>query len=171
MTKESFFKKYKHDYDKYYVYYICPANRYLSDNKPGGHKECKRNKINYKTCPYSSRFTERKMHEKIFFYHIQEEYIESSENYNHTLEKQKIYDFYIEKETIERSFGSKKDSLFSATHNTDEYEYRLTFACINLKKLAKISDIRSKQNSRYKSLLLFNHNKHRLYLIFTLDQT
>ena len=80
--------------------------------------------------------------------HIWEEYLEASEEIRHTLGNKEIY--MLGKETIERLFGSAKEQHgFRYTQYIGNARMRmkagLTFACMNLKKLAKILDARERQ--------------------------
>ena len=142
MTKEGFFKKYEYVYDEYYDCYICPADQvltYRTTNKDG-YKEYKSNKNYCKNCPYLSQCTESKEHEKVITRHIWEDYLETSEDIRHTLGNKEIY--MLRKETIERLFGSAKEQHgFRYTQYIGktrmDMKAGLTFACMNLKKLAK----------------------------------
>ena len=147
MTKDGFFKKYEYVYDEYYDCYICPADQiltYRTTNREG-YKEYKSDKSICKNCPYLSKCTESKEHEKTIFRHIWEEYLETSEDIRYTLGNKEIY--MLRKETIERLFGSAKEQHgFRYTQYIGNARMRmkagLTFACMNLKKLAKILDAR-----------------------------
>lgn len=160
MTKEGFFKKYEFVYDEYYDCYICPADRiltYRTTNKEG-YREYKSDKSYCKDCPYLSQCTESKEHEKVITRHIWEEYLEISEDIRHTLENKERY--ALRKETIERLFGSAKEQHgFRYTQYIGKARMNmkagLTFACMNLKKLAKILDIREKRNSRSELFYIF----------------
>ena len=70
-------------------------------------KEYKSDKSICKNCPYLSKCTESKEHEKVITRHIWVEYLETSEDIRHTLGKKEIY--MLRKETIERLFGSAKE--------------------------------------------------------------
>lgn len=153
MTKEGFFKKYEYVYDEYYDCYICPADQiltYRTTNREG-YKEYKSDKSICKNCPYLSKCTESKEHEKTISRHIWEEYLETSEDIRYTLGNKEIY--MLRKETIERLFGSAKEQHgFRYTQYIGNARMRmkagLTFACMNLKKLAKILDVRGRQDKK-----------------------
>ena len=157
MTKEGFFKKYEYVYDEYYDCYICPADQvltYRTTNKDG-YKEYKSNKNYCKNCPYLSQCTESKEHEKVITRHIWEDYLETSEDIRHTLGNKEVY--MLRKETIERLFGSAKEQHgFRYTQYIGktrmDMKAGLTFACMNLKKLAKILDVRERQNNKSKCI-------------------
>ena len=73
--------------------------------------------------------------------HVWEEYMEKAEDIRHTLGNKQIYD--LRKETIERIFGTAKEQHgFRYTQYIGkarmEMKTGLTFACMNLKKLARI---------------------------------
>ena len=160
MTKEGFFKKYEYVYDEYYDCYICPADQiltYRTTNKEG-YREYKSNKNYCKNCPYLSQCTESKEHEKVIKRHIWEDYLETSEDIRHTLGNKEIY--MLRKETIERLFGSAKEQHgFRYTQYIGkarmDMKAGLTFACMNLKKLAKILDGRERQDNKSKCISLF----------------
>ena len=83
--------------------------------------------------------------------HIWEEYLETSEDIRYTLGNKEIY--MLRKETIERLFGSAKEQHgFRYTQYIGNARMRmkagLTFACMNLKKLAKILDVRERQDKK-----------------------
>ncbi len=78
---------------------------------------------------------------KLVTQHVWERYIEKAEDIRHTLGNKEIYQ--KRQETIERIFGTAKDHHgFRYTQYIGkarmEMKARLTFACMNLKKLAKI---------------------------------
>ena len=115
MTKEGFFKKYEYVYDEYYDCYICPNNqvlRYSTTNRDG-YKEYKSCKHICEGCPYLSQCTE-------------------------------MCDLYKQrKETIERLFGTAKEHhgfRYTQMYGKARMEMKvgLTYACLNLKKLAKM---------------------------------
>ena len=143
MTKEGFFKKYEFVYDEYYDCYICPNNkilRYCTTNREG-YKEYRSNSHQCKACPYLSQCTESKEHIKVVTRHVWEEYLELSEDIRYTIGNKEIYQH--RKETIERIFGSAKELHgFRYTQYIGkarmEMKAGLTYACMNLKKLAKM---------------------------------
>ena len=74
-----------------------------------------------------------------------EEYMEAAEDIRHTIGNRQVYQ--LRKETIERIFGTAKEQHgFRYTQYTGkarmEMKAGLTFACMNLKKLAKILEKR-----------------------------
>ena len=97
------------------------------------------------SCPYLHQCTESKDHVKLITRHVWEEYMEKAEDIRHTVGNKEIYQ--QRKETIERLFGTAKEQHgFRYTQYIGkarmEMKAGLTFACMNLKKLAKILEIR-----------------------------
>ena len=142
-TKDGFFKKYEYVYDEHYDCYICPNDRILnySTTNREGYREYKSCPKECEKCPYLSKCTESKNHVKIVTRHIWEDYIEICEDIRYTCGNKELYD--RRKETIERLFGTAKE--FHGFRYTNmigkarmDMKVGLTFACLNLKKLAKI---------------------------------
>lgn len=143
MTKEGFFKKYEYVYDEYYDCYICPNNQVLkySTTNRDGYREYKSCGKQCANCPYLSQCTESKNHVKIVTRHIWEYYMEQCEDIRHTLGMSDLYK--LRKETIERIFGTAKENhgfRYTQMFGNARMEMKagLTFACMNLKKLAKM---------------------------------
>ena len=142
-TKKGFFKKYEYAYDEYYDCYICPNNQileYTTTNRDGYREYKSKGKI-CKTCPYLSKCTHSKNTTKVILRHIWESYIEKCEEIRHTRGNKKLYE--KRKETIERIFGSAKEyhgMRYTNSLGKEKMAMKvgLTFACMNLKKLAKI---------------------------------
>lgn len=142
MTKEGFFKKYEYVYDEYNDCYICPANQVLkySTTNRDGYREYKSSKHICADCEYLSQCTASREHQKIVTRHVWEEYMEVCEDIRHTMGMKELYS--RRKETIERIFGTAKENHgFRYTQLYGKARMRmkvaLTFACMNLKKLAK----------------------------------
>ena len=143
MTKEGFFIKYEYVYDEYYDCYICPNNKVLSYSTTNreGYREYKSCGMVCADCPYLTQCTQSKDHVKVITRHIWEPYLEMCEDIRHTLGMKELYS--QRKETIERIFGSAKENhgfrytqMFGKARM--EMKVGLTFACMNLKKLAKM---------------------------------
>lgn len=143
MTKEGFFKKYEYAYDEYYDCYICPNNQVLkySTTNRDGYREYKSCGGQCAGCPYLSQCTESKNHVKTVTRHIWEDYMEQCEDIRHTSGMSDLYK--LRQETIERIFGTAKENhgfrytqMFGKARM--EMKAGLTFACMNLKKLAKM---------------------------------
>jgi transposase len=154
MTKDGFFRKYEYVYDEYYDCYICPENHILNYNTTNrdGYKEYKSCGQCCASCPSLKKCTESKDHVKVVTRHVWEEYMEMSEDIRHTLGNKQIYD--LRKETIERLFGTAKEQHgFRYTQYVGkarmEMKAGLTFACMNLKKLAKMIAKSDRNHSSY----------------------
>ena len=160
MTKEGFFKKYEYAYDEYYDCYVCPGNQILkySTTNRDGYREYKSCGLFCSSCPYLHQCTESKDHVKLITRHVWEEYMEKAEDIRHTIGNKEIYQ--QRKETIERLFGTAKEQHgFRYTQYIGkarmEMKAGLTFACMNLKKLAKILEIRESKMKESWSFLRF----------------
>lgn len=141
MTKEGFFKKQEYAYDEYYDCYVCPNNQVLkySTTNRDGYREYKSCGTTCASCPYLSQCTESKNHVKLITQHIWNNYMEQCEDIRYTLGMRELYS--LRKETIERIFGTAKENHgFRYTQMIGkarmEMKVGLTFACMNLKKLA-----------------------------------
>lgn len=152
MTKDWFFKKSDFVYDEYYDYVICPNDQHLeySTTNKDGYREYKSNGHICKGCPYLSQCTNSQNHVKVFTRHIWEDYMETCEDIRHTLGMKDLYK--KRKETIERLFGTAKENHgFRDTQMYGkarmEMKVGMTFACLNLKKLARILNKRGIINS------------------------
>ena len=143
MTKEGFFKKYEYVYDEYYDCYICPNHKtleYRTTNRDG-YREYKSCGAGCAACPYLAQCTGSKDHVKTITRHIWEPYMEICEDIRHTLGMKDLYS--LRKETIERIFGTAKENhglRYTQMYGKARMDLKvgLTFACMNLKKLAKI---------------------------------
>lgn len=142
MTKEGFYKKYEYAYDEYYDCYVCPNNEILSYSTTNreGYREYKSDPRVCAECPMRGHCTESKACQKLVTRHVWEDYMELAEDYRYTPEYRDIYE--RRKETIERVFADAKEK--HGMRNTRlrglqkvRMQVTLTFACMNLKKLAK----------------------------------
>lgn len=147
MTKQGFFKKYEYVFDEYYDEYICPGNQLLTyrTTNRDGYREYKSNGTVCKSCPYLAQCTESRDHVKTVTRHIWEDYMEVCEDIRHTCGMKEVY--AQRKETIERLFGNAKENhgfRYTQMYGKARMEMKvgLTFACMNLKKLAKIKQKR-----------------------------
>ena len=143
MTKEGFFKKSEYVYDEYNDCYICPNDQVLkySTTNRDGYKEYKSCSHVCEKCEFLGQCTASKNHVKVVTRHVWEEYMEACEDIRHTAGMKDLYSH--RKETIERIFGTAKENHgFRYTQMFGKARMRmkvaLTFACMNLKKLAKI---------------------------------
>ncbi len=171
MTKEGFFPKYEYVYDEYYNCILCPDNqvlKYCTTNREG-YREYRSDPCVCEKCPYLTQCTNSKSHQKVVTRHVWEDYMDKADDYRHMPEYRAIYE--ERKETIERVFADAK-----VKHGMGMTQLRglqkvtmqvtLTFACMNLKKLA---------TWKFRKGLLrgffayFNHIAE--FLLFTLSKT
>ena len=145
MTKDGFFKKYEYVYDEYNDCYICPNNKILNyrTTNRDGYREYKSCGTFCASCSYLEQCTASKDYVKTVTRHVWEDYMETCEDIRHTFGMKERYSH--RKETIERIFGTAKENhgfrytqMFGKARM--EMKVALTFACMNLKKLAKIKD-------------------------------
>lgn len=143
MTKKGFFKKAEYVYNEYNDCYICPANKILdySTTNRDGYREYKSKSYQCESCPYLKQCTESKEHVKIVARHVWENFMEQAEDIRYKIGNKEIYT--LRKETIERIFGTAKEQHgFRYTQCIGKAQMTmkaaLTYACMNLKKLAKI---------------------------------
>ena len=165
MTKKGFFYKHEYVYDEYLDGYICPNNQLLTyrTTNRDGYREYKSCGNICKSCSYLEKCTESKDNIKIITRHIWEPYMEICEDIRHTLGMKELYS--RRKETIERIFGTAKENhglrytqMFGKARM--ELKVGLTFACMNLKKLANMIQIREKFVSKHlQKLWLFLINR------------
>ncbi len=161
MTKKGFFRKSEYVYDEHYDCYICPNDQILSyrTTNRDGYREYKSDPKVCESCPYLSRCTKSKLHQKTVVRHVWEDYLEQCEDIRQTNGMRDIYD--KRKQTIERIFGTAKE------HHGMRYtqmigkakmsmKVGLTFACMNMKKLVRIMDKRCRED----------HDNARFFMIF-----
>ena len=146
-TKEGFFKKYEYAYDEYYDCYVCPNGKTLeySTTNREGYREYKSCGLICEGCPYVSQCTNSKEHVKIITRHVWEDYMEICEDIRYGIGNKERYK--KRKETIERLFGTAKENhgfRYTQMYGKARMEMKvgLTFACMNLKKLAGIMRMR-----------------------------
>ena len=143
MTKEGFFRKYEYAYDEYYDCYVCPNGKtleYTTTNRDG-YREYKSFPQLCEKCPYLSQCTHNRDCVKQINRHIWEPYLEMCEDIRHTEGMSELYK--QRKQTIERIFGSAKENhgfRYTQQYGKARMEMKvgLTFACMNLKKLANM---------------------------------
>ena len=147
MTRKGFFRKKEYVYDEYYDCIVCPNNQTLkySTTNRDGYREYKSDPAVCAGCPFLSRCTDSRSHQKVVLRHIWEPYMEICEEVRHTEGMRELYD--LRKQTIERNFGTAKE------HHAMRYTQQigkekmtmkvaLTFACMNMKKLARLLSLR-----------------------------
>ncbi len=162
MTKRGFFKKYEYVYDEYYDCIICPNNqvlKYSTTNKEG-YREYKSTPYICKNCPYRSQCTESKNCQKVVTRHVWEDYMDRAEDVRHSPEGKEIYS--LRSQTIERVFADAKEKHFMRYTQFRglarlKMQVLLTFACMNLKKLARWKKKNGLLPSAFLMLLLKIH--------------
>ena len=150
LTKDGFFRKHEYVYDEYHDCYICPENKVLSYSTTNrdGYREYKSRSYQCANCPSLEKCTLSREHVKVVMRHVWENYMEICEDIRHTIGIRDLYQ--KRKETIERLFGTAKESHgFRYTHMKGKakmlMKVGMTYACMNLKKLAKMMQ-RMKEN-------------------------
>lgn len=143
MTKEGFFKKHEYVYDEFYDCCVCPNNKVLKygTTNRNGYREYKSNPEDCRVCPHLRQCTQSANQTKVVVRHVWADYLESCDDIRHTLGMKDLYK--KRKETIERIFGTAKEYHgFRYTHMYGKarmsMKASLTYACMNLKKLAKM---------------------------------
>ena len=141
MTKDGFFKKHEYVYDEYYDCYLCPENqilKYATTNREG-YREYKSDPKTCQACPKREQCTLSRNHTKVVTRHVWADYTEQAEEYRYVPKYKEIYK--QRKQTIERVFADAKEK-HGMRHTTMRglakvtMQVTLTFACMNLKKLA-----------------------------------
>lgn len=161
MTQDGFFKKAEYVYDEYFDCYVCPNDQVLAyhTTNRSGYREYKSCGMICEGCPYLKQCTESRDHVKVVTRHIWEPYMEKCEDIRHTIGMKEVY--AQRKETVERLFGTAKENHgFRYTQMIGkarmEMKVGLTFACMNLKKLAKMIARKGKRGTQ-KCLLLIKY--------------
>lgn len=128
-------------YDEYYDIYICPQGEPLtySTTDREGYRQYKSNSRICSNCKNLKRCTASKNKQKVITRHIWQNYIEECEEYRYTYKGKEEYK--KRKETIERDFTTAKE--YHGMRYTNmwgvakmDMKAALTFACMNMKKLA-----------------------------------
>jgi len=141
MTKDGFFRKYEYVYDEYYDCVLCPENQVLkySTTNREGYREYKSNPKICAACPSREKCTNSKNCVKVVERHVWEDYMELAEDVRHSPQGAEIYG--LRSQTIERIFADAKEKhgiRYTLTKGLKKQRLKalLTFACMNLKKLA-----------------------------------
>ena len=141
-TKDGFFPKYEYVYDEYYDCYLCPANETLhySTTNRDGYREYKSDPKICANCPYLNQCTLSQSHVKVVTRHVWQNAVDEADENRYRYDLKDLYKY--RKETIERIFGLAKELHgFRYTQQFGkaqmEVKAALTYACMNLKKLAK----------------------------------
>lgn len=142
-TKDGFFGKNDFVYDEHNEGYICPENhllRYRTTNRHG-YQEYKSDKNICASCPSRGKCTQNKKFEKTVTRHVWQSFLEEAEANRFSYGEKDWYP--VRKETIERDFAVVKE--FHGFRYTQQYgkarmemKSALTFACLNLIKLANV---------------------------------
>lgn len=140
-TKEGYFTRQDYVYDAQADTYICPRGetlRHTTTNRDGYREYRSKGKV-CAHCPHLGQCTQSKNHVKLIQRHIWQEFVDTAEVFRKTPAGKELYK--RRKETIERVFADAKEK-----HGMRYTQYRglakvkmqvgLTFACMNLKKLA-----------------------------------
>lgn len=144
MTKKGFFKKREYVYDEYYDCYLCPNDKILkySTTNREGYREYKSNPQDCRNCPLRDQCTKSQNLQKVVTRHVWQPALDFCEEIRYTQFGKHLY--AERKESIERLFGTAKE--FHGFRYTNmigkekmEMKAALTFACLNIKKLAKIA--------------------------------
>ena len=111
---------------------------YSTTNRDG-YKEYKSNPEKCKDCPHLWQCTQSKAQQKVVTRHVWEDYMELAEDYRHTPAYRDIYK--MRSQTIERVFADAKEKhamRYTQLRGLQKVKMQvtLTFACMNLKKLA-----------------------------------
>ena len=141
-TKDGFFPKYEYVYDEHFDCYLCPNNQVLSYSTTNrdGYREYKSCGRVCADCPYLAQCTNSKDHVKVVTRHVWADALEEAEENRYTYGIREYYK--LRKETIERDFALAKE-LHGFRYTQEygqarmEWKAALTYACINLKKLAR----------------------------------
>ena len=142
-TKDGFFKKSDFVYDEYHDCYLCPENQVLSYRTTNreGYQEFRSDPKVCANCPSRGMCTENRKYEKTVTRHVWQAYLEEAEENRYTYGTKDWYP--VRKETIERDFAVAKE--YHGFRYTQQYgkvrmemKSALTFACLNLKKLANV---------------------------------
>ena len=135
----------EYKYDEINDCYICPEGKILlySTTNRDGYRIYQSKKSLCEKCSNLNRCTASKSKKKIITRHIWQDYLDYCEWYRLTPEGKAEYK--KRKETIERDFGSAKEHhSFRYTNMKGEAKMdmkaALTFACLNMKKLANLLD-------------------------------
>ena len=140
-TKDGFLKKTEFIYDEYYDCYLCPGGQelpYRTTTKEG-YRQYVSNPLHCKDCPFLSRCTQSKNHQKVIQRHVWEENMEEADHLRHTEENKIIY--ARRKETIKRVFANAKEKhgmRWPTLRGLEKLSMQamLTFAAMNLKRMA-----------------------------------
>jgi len=161
--KKELFQPYEFQYDRENDCMICPNHqrlRYSTTNRDG-YREYKSDPRICAHCPMRQRCTQSKNCQKTFNRHVWADYMETAEAIRHTQWGKETYK--KRSETIERVFADAKEKhgmRYTALRGKAKVTMQalLTFACMNLKKLAiwKSRDPRFRPEPGFSFLFFFS---------------
>ncbi len=139
--KKELFRPYEFEYDRERDCVICPCHqilRYSTTNRDG-YREYKSDRKVCTNCPMRLKCTQSKNCQKTFTRHVWADYMETAEAIRHTQWGKETYKKRAE--TIERVFADAKEKhglRYTTLRGKAKVTMQalLTFACMNLKKLA-----------------------------------
>ena len=161
-TKKGYLYKSSYVYDEGNDCYLCPQDQILSYSTTNreGYREYKSDPHICRDCPYLMQCTRSKNHTKVITRHVWADYMDICEEIRHTFGRKEQYK--KRKETIERDFGTAKE--YHGMRYTQyigkarvAMQVGLTFACMNLKKLAILKRMRGMTGRGPSGLFSFLH--------------
>lgn len=142
-SKRGTLPKSKFVYDEYYDCYLCPRDQVLSyvTTTRQGYRVYQSDSQVREQCPLLPQCTTAKNHRKVLSRHLWAGDLETAEAARETVQYQGLYE--LRKVTIEPVFGTAKTQHgLRATNQLGQEKLALkaglTFACHNMKKLAKL---------------------------------
>lgn len=151
-TKDGFFTKWDYVYDEFNNCFLCPGDQIIkySTTNRDGYREFKSDNRICGHCQHLKKCTDSKNHVKVVTQHIWSNYMELCEDIRYSIGAKEIYG--ERKKTIERIFGTAKEYhgmryTRQIGKSLMEMKVGLTFACMNLKKLAKMKRLRGEYTS------------------------
>ena len=162
--KKDLFRKREFSYDYQKNSFTCPNGKALTyrTTRRDGYQEYRTSKANCQTCPFLQNCTTSQTQCKTVFRHIWQLYLDKIEQNRLTTWGKTTY--RRRKETIERLFGTAKEHhnlRYTHENGRDKLQMKLglTFACLNMKKLAKMMKNRDRRASYYGAfqLILLNN--------------
>lgn len=141
MTGKGLFRRHEYVYDEHYDEYLCPANErlHLTGIRKDGYRYYVSDPKVCEHCKHLSQCTRSSNHQKVITRHVWRSALEEAEHLRHSRYNRELYS--LRKETVERVFADMKEKHgLRYTHYRGlgkvHSEVMLTFACMNLKKLA-----------------------------------
>lgn len=171
MGKKDFFKPYEYIYDEYNNWIICPQGHeltYRTTNRDG-YREFKSNARICSKCENLSKCTHSKEKTKTITQHVWFNYMEMAEHLRYVPALKEMYS--KRSQTIERVFADAKENhslrytrLRGKAKN--QFKVLLTFACMNLKKLA----IWKSKDPRYQLIFMLIIENFQVYMRKPIDR-